>query len=152
MALQFSTGFKNQVLDTGSLKSIFDDGYIAVYDGTIPASPDDALGGATLLVLYSDNGQAEASTKGLDLEASAVNGAIAKAVAQTWKGTAAATGTGAWFRFYVLGEGAGGASTTEARIQGTVGGAGSDLFVSSTTFTSAVDYSLDLFSISIPNL
>ncbi len=151
MALKFSTGFKNQLLDTGSLKSIFDDGYIIVYDGTEPASADDAIGAVNALVKYSDNGAAEGAGNGLDLEASASNGAIAKASAQTWKGTATATGTGTWFRFYKAGDTTA-SSTTDARIQGTVGGAGADLFLSSTSFTDTLEYSIDLFSIAIPDL
>jgi hypothetical protein len=151
MALEFSTGFKDGLLDTDSLKALFDDGYIKIYAGTMPASADAALGGATELVVYSDNGAAEGAGNGLDLEAAAVDGAIYKATAQTWKGTAGATDTATFFRYEQLSDG-GGLSTTELRIQGTVGGAGADLFVASTTFTNAVEYTLDLFSISIPNL
>lgn len=151
MALQFSTGFKDDLLDTGSLKSIFDDGYIKIYSGTPPASADAALSGNTELVVYSDNGAAEGAGNGLDLEASASSGAISKASAQTWKGTAGASGTATFFRYEQLAD-TGALSTTEARIQGTVGGAGADLFVASTTFTNATEYTLDLFSISIPDL
>lgn len=149
MALQFSTGFKDAVLDTGSFKATFDDGYIRIYDGTPPADADAALAGNTVLVTYSDNGAAIGAGNGLDLEAAAVAGAISKAAAQTWKGTAAATGTATFFR-YIQSADTGASSTSEIRIQGTVGGAGADLFVSSTTFTSTVEYTLDLFSISVP--
>lgn len=151
MALNFSTGFKNAILDTGSLKATFDDGFITIYAGTIPADADAAIGAATALVTYSDNGAVPALGTGLDLEASAVAGAISKAAAQIWKGTAGSTGTAAFFRYEQLAD-TGAASTTEIRIQGTVGGGGADLFVTSTTFTSAVEYTLDMFSISVPNL
>lgn len=151
MAFQYSTGFKNELLDTGSLKSIFDDGFIAVYAGTVPANADAALGGATLLNIYSDNAQTPGVGTGLDLEATAVGGVISKASAQVWKGTASATNTATFFRFYQLGD-TGALSTTEPRIQGTVGGGGADLFVTSTTYTSAVEYTLDAFSLSIPDL
>lgn len=151
MALSWSTGMKNALLDTGSLKSIFDDGYIRIYSGTVPADADAALGGATELVTYSDNGASEGAGNGLDLAASAAGGAISKAAAQVWKGTAGATGTASFFRYEQTGDG-GGASTTAIRIQGTVGGAGADLFVASTTFTSSVEYTLDIFSIAVPDL
>jgi hypothetical protein len=151
MALQFSTGFKDDLLDTGSLKTIFDDGYIAIYSGTVPASPDDALAAAVELVEYSDNGAASGAGNGLDLEAAAAGGALAKASAQVWKGNAGNTGVATFFRYYQLGD-TGLLDTTEARIQGTVGGGGADLFVTSTTFTSGVDYTLDMFSISVPDL
>lgn len=151
MALIFSTGFKNEVLDTGSVKTTFDDGYIDVYAGTVPADADAALGGATLLVTYSDNGAAEGAGNGLDLDTAAAGGAIGKAPAQVWKGNAAATGTASFFRYRQTGDG-GLLSTTDVRIQGTVGGGGADLFVTSTSFSSGVDYTLDAFSLSIPNL
>lgn len=150
MAFQYSTGFRDDLLDTGSLKSIFDDGYIKVYAASaIPETADDALVGETLLVTYSDNDQGIGVGQGLDLEATASGGAIAKASGQTWSGTAVATGTGLFWRYEQSGD-TGGASTTEKRIQGTIGGAGADIIVQSTTFTSSVLYTLDYFSISIP--
>ena len=151
MALQYSTGFKDDLLDTDSLKTIFDDGYIAIYSCTVPAGPDESLGAAVELGEYSDNGAAAGAGNGLDLDTAAAGGAIAKAPAQVWKGTAGNTGVATFFRYYQLGDG-GALSTIEARIQGIVGGGGADLFVTSTTFTSAVDYTLDMFSISIPDL
>lgn len=149
MALSFSTGLKNDLLDTGSLKTLFDDGYIRIYSGTVPANADAALGGAVLLNTYSDADQGVGAGQGLDLDAAAAGGAISKAPAQVWSGTAVATGTGAFWRYVRSGD-SGNSSTTELRMQGTVGGAGADLFVQSTTFTSAVLYTLDYFSIAIP--
>ena len=154
MALQFSLGFKQRLLDGvsgGSLKTIFDDGYIAVYSGAVPASPDDSIGAAVVMNVYSDSGAAEGAGNGLDLEAASSNGGISKASAQTWSGTSTAGSTATFFRYYQIGDSAQGASTTAARIQGTVGPNG-DLFVSSSTFIISTGYSLDLFSISIPNL
>lgn len=147
MALKFSTGLRNAILDTNDLKSLLDDGYINVYSGTVPADADAALGGATLLNTYSDDDQG--SPNGLDFDASASGGALGKAPAQVWSGTAVASGTASFFRFVKSGD-TGNLSTTEYRIQGVVGGAGADLFVQSTTFTSSVLYTLDYFSISIP--
>ena len=153
MALVYSTGFKDAVLDTGSFKSTFEagggGGYIKIYDGAVPADADAALGGATELVVYSDNDAGEGAGLGLDLEAAAVDGAISKLASQIWKGTCGATGTAAFFRFELLADD-GLLSTTQVRIQGIVGGAGADLFVSSTAFTNTTVYTLDLFSISVP--
>jgi len=138
------------VLDTGSVKSVFDDGYIKVYAAAaIPATADDALVGTTLLCTYSDNDQGIGAGQGLDLEASASNGAIPKASAQTWSGTAAATGQGLFWRYEQSGD-TGAASTTEKRIQGTIGGSGADLIVQSTTYNASTLYTIDFFSLSIP--
>ena len=86
MAISFSTALKNDLLDTGSLKSLFDDGYINVYSGTVPADADAAIGAATLLVTYSDNDQGVGAGQGLDLDTAAADGAISKAPAQVWSG------------------------------------------------------------------
>jgi hypothetical protein len=151
MALSYSTGFKNAVLATGSVKATFDDGYIRVYAASaIPADADAALVGTTTLVTYSDNDQGIGAGQGLDLDTTAVNGAIAKAVGQTWSGTSVAAGTGLFWR-YIRSTDTGGASTTEVRIQGTIGGAGADLLVQSTSFSNTTLYTLDFFSLSIPN-
>jgi hypothetical protein len=146
MALKFSTGFRDGLLDTNDLKTLFDGGFIKVYSGTVPANADAATTGATELVMYTvdDDG-----TTGLDLDTAAASGAIAKAPAQTWSGTAGASGTATFWRYEQTGD-TGNASTTELRIQGTIGGAGADLFVSSTTFSSATLYTIDFFSLSIP--
>jgi hypothetical protein len=146
MALKFSTGFRDALLDTNDLKTLFDGGFIKVYSGTVPANADAARSGATELVMYTvdDDG-----TTGLDLDTAAASGAIAKAPAQTWSGTAGASGTATFWRYEQTGD-TGNASTTELRIQGTIGGAGADLFVSSTTFSSATLYTIDFFSLSIP--
>lgn len=151
MALQYSTGLKDAILDNSSLKANFDDGYIRVYAaGAIPASPDDALVGETLIVTYSDNDQGVGAGQGLDLEASAVNGAIAKLTAQVWSGTSVAAGTGLFWR-YEQSTDDGLLSTTQKRIQGTIGGAGADLIVQSTVYADATLYVIDFFSITIPS-
>ena len=143
MAFKYSTGFRNAVCDTGSIKGTFDGGFIKVYAaGSVPADADAAHGG-TLLVTYSVNGD---GVTGLALEAAAIDGTITKNLAAAWQGTAVATGTALFFRYERSGD-AGGASTTAVRIQGTVGGAGADLFMASTAITAATSYALDYFSL-----
>lgn len=151
MAIKFSTGLKNSVLDTESLKDSLDDGYIKVYSGTVPADADAALGAAVLLNTYSDAGASPGAGNGLDMAAAAASGALLKESTQTWKGTAVATGVATFWRYVQLAD-TGAASSSEKRIQGTIGGAGADLFVQSTTFTSAEEYTLDYFSVAVPNL
>ena len=149
MAFQFSTGLKDAILDTGSLKAALDDGYIRVYSGAVPAGPDATLGGATLLNTYSDADQGVGAGQGLDFAAEAVAGVLGKAAGQTWSGTAVASGAATFWR-WVLAADDGSASSTAVRIQGTIGGAGADLFVQSTSFVAATAYSIDYFSVAIP--
>lgn len=142
MALKVSTGFKNAVLDTESVKSAFDGGFIKAYAGTVPASADAALGGATLLCTYSDS----AGEDGLDLAAAAVDGVISKDSSQTWSGVAAADGTASFFRYVQTGDD-GTLSTTQQRLQGTIGLAGTDMIVPTLTYTSGTTYTLNYFSL-----
>jgi len=149
MALSFSTGLKNDILLTNGVRAAFSLGTIKIYESTAtPVNADAALGTVTELVEYTVGGD---GTTGLTLENAAANGIINKEPTETWQGTAAATGTALFWRFEKTGD-TGLASTTDKRIQGTIGGSGSDIFVASTTFTTGTDYTLDFFSLSIPEL
>jgi len=92
---------------------------IRVYadDAAIPASPGDAVGAATLLAIFTKD---DDGITGLTMAATAVNGVLQKNSAEVWLTTIAATGTAAFYRMSSLAD-AGGASTTEPRVQGTVG-------------------------------
>ncbi|MDF1819915.1 MAG: hypothetical protein P1U54_14875 [Immundisolibacteraceae bacterium] len=147
MAIQFSTGLKSSVLLTGSLRAALTNAKVHIYSGAPPASPDDAATG-TLLNEYTD---ADSGLFDLTFEAALDSGSLVKTAAQVWSGTAAATGTAGYFRMIVTGD-TGGAVPTEVRIQGTVGGAGADMFLASTSFTSSTLYYIDAFAITIPDL
>lgn len=69
-----STGLRNHLLATGSLKDGLDGGVIRLYSGTVPASADDSIGAAVLLCTVS---LASAGT-GITLAASASAGVITK--------------------------------------------------------------------------
>jgi hypothetical protein len=145
MAFNYSTGFKKAICDDASVKDTFDGGFIRVYSAPTapPATADAAIpGDSVLLVTYSDDGGAG----GLNLEAAAVGGTISKLASQTWKGTAAETGTPAFFRYIQTGD-SGAASTSAARIQGLIGTAGADMNLSSMTITDGNEYTLDYFSL-----
>lgn len=151
MAIRFSTGLKNALLDTSSLDTLLNDGTIRIYSGAVPASADATLASAVLLNQYTDAGAALGAGTGLDFEAAAVAGALGKLTAQVWQGDAVATGTASFFRFVQQAD-TGGAVPAEIRIQGTVGGVGAELFVASTSFSISTTYTIDYFSIAIPDL
>lgn len=145
MAFKYSTGFKNAVCDTGSVKDTFDGGFIKVYSAptAIPATADAALpSDSVLLCTFSDASGAE----GLYLAAASVAGTISKLSTQVWSGEAAATGTPAFFRYEQTGD-SGALSTTEKRIQGNIGVTGADMNLASLTMTDGVTYTLDFFSL-----
>jgi hypothetical protein len=121
MAIRFSTGLKNRILNltTGtppgsSLGDAIDDGQLIIYSGSPPASPDDAATG-TVLVTYVENATGSFN---LTFEASTSGGSLVKAASQTWSGVSSASGTGGYFRYVVSGDD-GTADPTQVRIQGT---------------------------------
>jgi len=142
MALSFSTGLKNAILDGDSLKGTLALGFLKIYAGTVPATANDALSGATLLCTISVN----SSGTGLSL-GTAASGAIQKA-AEVWSGVNAATGTATFYRFVTPSD-TGASSTTEERIQGTVGLAGADLNLTSVSLTSGLTQEIDYFAIAV---
>lgn len=149
MPLIASTGYKNKVLDTGSVKSVMADGLIHVYAstlGNIPASADDAINPAVhtlLLTVYGDGVSA-----GLNL-GTASGGAIGKDPSETWAGTVLANGNAAFFRYVAVGD-TGASSTTQARLQGRVGVSGAELNISSLALVSGNTQAVNFASISQP--
>lgn len=149
MPLIASTGLRNKVLDTGSLKSVLANGFIRVYTSTlanIPATADEAINPANhtlLLVVYGDGIAA-----GLNLGTSS-GGSINKAAGETWAGTVLATGNAVWFR-HVGSADTGAASITEPRLQGRVGVAGAELNISSLALTAGDTRTVNYANIALP--
>jgi hypothetical protein len=145
MTIKTSTGLRNGMLGTGSFKSLMDGGLLKVYGGAVPASADAALGGATLLVTISLNG----AGGGLSFDAAAADGVIVKTASELWTGTVGTSGTATFYRFVAAGDD-GTASTTQKRVQGTVGTAGADGNITSTALVAAAPQNADYFSIALP--
>lgn len=145
MTLKASTGLRNAILGDSSLKDALDGGLIKIYAGAAPASADDAVGGATLLCTIS---LASAGT-GINFDTAAVAGVLSKAPAETWSGANAASGAAAWYRHVAAGDD-GTLSTSQARIQGTVGVAGADLNLSSVDLVIAATQTIDFYSVALP--
>jgi hypothetical protein len=146
MAFTTSTGLRNHMLVTGSVKSGLDGGVIRVYDGVVPASADAALSGNTLLVTISNGGLGT----GITLDATPSAGVVVKNTSETWSGTCSASGTATFFRFSAITD-AFGSSTTEKRAQGTVGVLGADMLVANTTFTNGAVRQVDSFALGMPS-
>lgn len=149
MAALFSTGLRNKMLDTSSLKAAFADGFIHVYSsaiGDIPTTADAAIDPAKhtkLLTVYGDGVSA-----GLNL-GTASGGAIGKAAGETWAGTVLASGNAVFFRLVGSADTAA-LSATEPRIQGRAGGAGSELFLGSVALTAGNTQAVNFISIGVP--
>jgi hypothetical protein len=147
MALQLSTGLRNKMLDTSSLKTQLDSGFINIYSGTVPATADAPIVGGTLLVTISNN----ATATGITLAAASVSGTLQKNASETWKGTIAANGTATYYRHVAVGDD-GTQSTTQSRIQGAIGTSGTDLNLTSVVLAAAASQTIDFYSITLPTL
>ena len=135
----------------GSLKDVFHDGVLKIYSGSQPTDADTATSGTLLVTISVSAGTFahDAFDNGLEF-GTAASGAISKSSSETWQGTAVASGTAGYFRFYANPTDAGAASTTLPRIDGSIGTSGADLNLSSTSITSGQTYTIDTFTLTLP--
>jgi hypothetical protein len=140
----------------GSIKDVFKDGVLKIYNGTQPTSPNDGLGGATCLVEItkaSATFTSGAVAAGLEFGPAAL-GVVSKIAnpADVWSGVNIASGTASWFRFYANATDAGGEDTTYIypRIDGSVKTSGGELNMSSVSLVAAATTTIDTFAITLP--
>lgn len=147
MTLKVSTGLRNGLLATGSVKGQLDGGFIKIYAGAVPADADAAIGAATLLCTISLN----STGTGINFDTAAAGGTLAKAPAQVWSGVNVAAGTATFYR-HVAAADAGDASSTAPRIQGAVAVAGAEMNLSSVALTNGATQTLDYYTVTQPSL
>jgi hypothetical protein len=136
---RFSTGLRNGLLDASfDMNTGFDNGFLDIYSTPKPALADDAESGSLLASIV---------LPATAFAAAASGGSLVKA--GVWQETSAnLSGTANWFRLYTSGH-VTGASTTEKRIDGTVGTSGTDLILTSTSITITDAVIVDTFTVSI---
>lgn len=146
---KFSTGFRNEVLVTGAVRSVLNGGVLRVYAGpTLPMSADAALpGDATLMYTFTVGNDGATP---LTFDTTATGGILMKNPAESWQGTAAATGSMTFFRWTKSPDDGSAESTTAVRIQGTVGTAFADLIVGGVDKTLNDPLVVDYFGVAIP--
>ena len=141
---QASTGLRNTML--AAYKTALDSGFINIYAGTVPASADDALGGATLLCVISNN----STSGGLTYATAPASGVLSKQASQVWSGVNVAGGTATFFRA-VANSDSGTSTTSQPRIQGSVGTTDGGLNLTlGTTLTVGATTPIDSFSVELP--
>lgn len=143
MTLKASTGLRNAMLMEGGLKEALVNPVLVIYSGTVPASADAAITGSPLCTV-SDN-----STGDPLLFGTAAAGTLPKDPAQVWSGLNTGSGTASHFRI-VTGTDTGALSTTEVRIQGLCGTAGSDLNMTSVALSAGAPQVIDACNITLP--
>lgn len=147
MTARLSTGLRNAMLTGGSsggFKGALNLGFIAFYSGPQPLTADSAASG-TLLGTVSVDG----TGTGLTLQ-NAASGTVAKTTSENWKMNGVAAGTAGWFRYYPAGGNPASASTTEARLDGSLGTANADINVSNISILVGTPVTVDQFSFTIP--
>jgi hypothetical protein len=147
MTYHVSTGLRNKLLDTAPLKTILNLGFINIYGGTVPATADDAIGSATLLCVVSNN----STGTGLTMASAASAGTLPKNSGEVWSGVNVATATATFYRHVAVGD-TGASSSTEARVQGSVGTVGAEMNLSSVNLTNGATQTIDYYSIALPTL
>lgn len=153
--MQVSTGLRDYLMQTGSLKSAMNGAKLYIYAGTVPDSPDDALTDQTLLCTITVSGGGTGVTLGTPTS-DANSTTIPKASGEAWQGTISNAGglTATFFRMTGTGVVAdsppSASSTTALRLQGTVSEGAGDLILSETTLVDAATQDIDFFNISLP--
>lgn len=144
--LKYSIGLRNGLMNVGSLSDLLTGCEIRIYEGPVPASPNDAVGVATKLctITLDDTGA------GLSFESTVTDGTLSKSFSEVWRGTCAETGVATFFR--VVGDqgDSDGVSMTAYRIQGVVGVAGADMNLSNPGLTQGGVQTIDNFYLTMP--
>lgn len=131
--LKYSTALKNAKLDAITT-AVGASALLRIYDGAQPASPDTAIGAQVLLAELTCNAGAFAA-------AAAAGVLTANAIAAD--SSANNTGTASWFRLLTSG--------AVAKIDGTVGTAGTDCILDSVSITSGQQVSITALTITAGN-
>lgn len=146
MPIKTSTGLATALMGNQGIDEALNLGFIKIYSGAVPAGADSALGGATLLVTISNASSGTGLTLG-----DAANGAIGKTPGEVWSGVVVAAGAPSFYRWEMPGD-TGGSSTSEVRIQGTVGLAGADLNMTNAGgFSVGATETIDVYNLTMPH-
>ena len=144
MALRLSTGIRQDLLGSQDFQTAFALSFINIYTGAQPSTADDAATGTLLATIYSNG-----VSLGVSFDAP-VAGVIAKAIAETWSGTAIADGTAGYFRLFEAGGTPSGVSTTESRIDGNIATSGADMNMSTTFVANGAVQTIATFQVTLP--
>ena len=144
MTVKSSTGFRNHVLAVGSVKDALDGSELKLYGGAVPADADAAESGALLATITVNN-----SGTAVTFAATAESGVLAKNDTEIWSGLVTTGGTCTHYRL-VSPTDSGNASSTEVRVQGSVGKIGADLNVSDNVLVGAAIQNIDYFVVALP--
>lgn len=114
--IHFSSALFNAWLGTSPLKTLLNACKVYVYSGPVPADANAAIDGSCVLLATISNGGTAGTFD------APTNGVLQKAAAETWAGTAVATGNASFYRLCVGSDtGATAAGASDYRVQGSIG-------------------------------
>lgn len=143
MSIKFSTGLREGLLASNSLRSLLNGGELRLYSGAVPISADAAIAPANTLLCTI-----RAEGAGLTFEAAAPNGMLTKNLAELWTGSVVAAGVATFYR-HVLTADTGVASASLPRIQGEIALAGKDMSLSNPNLTLGAIQKIDYYSVTL---
>ena len=132
MAANTHLSLASWALALDSALNVLNSGFIQIYTGTQPATPDTGLSGNTLLATLSLSATAFGATSAGVKTANAITSA-----------TASATGTATFFRAFK-------SDDTTAVIDGSVGTSGTDMVLNDVAITTGGTVSCTSWTVSMP--
>jgi len=152
MAIRLSDALRTHILETSSVEAALALGFLIIYSGSQPASANDAATGVRLATIAVDDGAV-----GLTFDGIVSAGTLPKAVAETWSGTAAATGTAGYFRWNELVTDKAGTETaadtggvSNIAMDGSIAVTGGDINMSNVSVVTGALQSVTVFNIVQP--
>jgi hypothetical protein len=143
MAVRFSVGLRNKILDSGLADAFDTTGRINIYTGTQPATAATAASGTLLGTL----------TLASDSVSSAAASGVMTFNTITSDTSADATGTAGWGRFYRTGDTAPGSAgnSTDRRIDFAISTSGSDVNFDSVSFVAGGTIAISSLTLTLPS-
>ena len=144
MTVRLSTQLRNNMLGAVGFQGSFGSCFINIYTGSQPTTADTGATG-TLLGTASVNGAGTGQTF-----AAPSLGVITKTLAEVWRFTGLAAGVAGWFRLWQTGDTVTNTSTTNARLDGSIGTSGADLNLANLTIAVSQVNTIDTFTFTMP--
>ena len=141
MTTSISPELLGQLLGSGGFKETMDGSEFRLYAGLVPGNAGDSIGAATLLCTIKNG------ASGVTFDAG-TPGVLLKPAAETWQGTNVASGTPSFYRLVKPAD-TGAASTSDVRVQGSVGVVGADLNISAGALVSGAPQSISYYAVSL---
>jgi hypothetical protein len=149
MAERISKALRDALLT--EVQTLMADGVIRIYSGTQPANVETTESGDMLCEITLSDGAFTGGVATNGLEFDLGTGELTIASGETWSGTAAASGTAGWFRFYDNDYDTGADGSEEyIRFDGRVATSGAELNLNTTSLVSGGPVTISSFSFTIP--